>query len=393
MSLVKDVLLPILQLDNQNGLNLKRYAIHCLVCKLWKSSANDTITILNLNKLVKVSKYRKISLLAKILNEDVLIKFKNIMTLIINLPDLTSHWSDFYKIYNRKEYDLYNCGTKEKINDYIQHGCEKTLTTYHDRYNGNYLGNMFSAMASNFWYMTVYKTVNMFNDDPEKTKSYMEIMIIEELMKLKQLKSLIIKKDNIDINKLLLNLPKLKELLLTGNYPTNLSITLDKPHALESFALLRPFENLEFLEKLPALKKLMVINPNPYDVKYVVSICQLKELESLTVSTILLPLDIILEHCKNLKHLGLINSALRKEDLDFLINSNIKSIDLIEKYDSLFTDWRSLSNDAIYKMVMREFRHNKDNIGEFMVLRPDISIKYKNDILTDKMVDRSIYYF
>lgn len=394
MSLVIDVLIPILQLDNQNGIYLKRYSIHCLVCKVWKLAASDTIKILNLNKLVKVSKYRKISLLAKILNEDVLIKFKNMTKLIINLPDLITEWSDFYKIYSHKDYDLYNCGRKEMINDYVQNGYKKTLISYNDIYNGNYISNFVSTLASDLWYSAVSKTFNMFTDDPGKAKSYMEVIMIEELIQLKQLKTLIIKKGNIDINKVLLSLPKLKELFLTANYPTALAINIEKSHDLETFILLRPFENLDFLEKLPKLKKLIVINPNPHDTNYIISLCKLKELESLTISTMILPIEAILSCCKNLNHLGLIDYVLRTVDLEVLVNSNIKSVDLIEKYDDLlFTDWRSGRSQDAYKMVMREFRHTKKDIGDFMVLRPDISIKYKNNILTKTMVDRSIYYF
>ena len=44
-------------------------------------------------------------------------------------------------------------------------------------------------------------------------------------------------------------------------------------------------------------------------------------------------------------------------------------------------------------MKMREFRHTNNDIGEFMILHPDISIKYKNEILTNTMVDKIIYYF
>jgi hypothetical protein len=386
--LVKDVLIPILRLDNQNGVDLKRYNVHSLVCKEWKLATNESITILNLNGLVKVSKYRKISLLAKMINEHVIAKFKNIMTLIINLPDMLNQWTDFHKKFVNKDYNFYNCG--EMINDHINEGYDKNLKRYHEIYNGDFATNFVKLVASGLWYYTLIKSVYFF-DDFEKSKAYMEAIIIEQLIQLKQLKHFIIKKGNIDINKLLLNLPKLKELSLTGNYHGHIAINLDKHHDLETFILIRPFENLDFLEKLPKLKNLMVINLDT-DLKILSPIYKLKELESFTISTLELPVAMVLKNCQKLNHLGFINCTVNKEDLESITTSNIKSIDFIEKRD-LFHDWCSKMPEDLYKNHMRNFRHTTHDIEELMISRPDININYKNNIITNKTVNRSMYYF
>ena len=75
---IKDIFIPILRKDNESGLNLKRYRDQSLVSKEWRKLSITSITTIDINKLIKTSKYAKWALLAQILCDNILSRFPNL---------------------------------------------------------------------------------------------------------------------------------------------------------------------------------------------------------------------------------------------------------------------------------------------------------------------------
>jgi len=412
MQYIKDIFLPILRTDNESGLNLQRYRVQSLVCKEWRMLAMESITIINLNKLQDISKYRHFSLLAQIIDDDILVQFPNLNELIIYLPDVEHYWNDLYNKIENGKYDAYNSLTKDIINDYVKEGIDKTIASTVEIRNTtgimSGIGKIVGSISNLLWYGAVDRLSNVLEyNNAKSTKAYIENKIIEMLVKIKHLRTINITAGNITIDKLLSNIPNLKHLSLTGYYVKPLDIEITKEHKLETFRLLRPFQHKDrdILKKLPNLKNLtIIIENNEWQalLDVITNIMNLKYLEHLEISAMVLPLASMANKLKNLKHIGFINCLVKNENLDTLAKmENIKKIDFLENINNhLYTDWTdSFRTYKHYKRVMiANGNHTEQQMDDFMLLRPNIKINYKNDILDDSdntefdHFKKSLYY-
>lgn len=407
---IKDIFIPVLRIDNESGLNLRNYRSQSLVSKEWRILATESITIIDIDKLKKTSKYRKLSLLAKILSDDILSSFVNLDKLVIYLPDIDSNWLDLYDLIENKNHNTYDNLSKDTFTDYIYEGINKIATSAKNlRENENWsslISKSISIVSSFCWYLSIHKTINLLQyNDPILTKEYIENKFNENLINIKYLKTLIITSGSLNIGNLLEKLPNLKHLTLSDHYPTPIDIDVRDIHKLETFRLLRSFQQKDrnIFSKLTNLRNLTIITEKldqMINAKTIFDIIKLEHLENLEISLMHLPM---INKVTKLKRLGLINCLVTNDDLLELSNmKNIKNIDFIENIEHPFySDWtdhiRYLTGHNSYKEFMiNHKRHNEKDIENFLLLRPDVKINYRNDIINtsdnDYLHNKQLYY-
>jgi hypothetical protein len=317
------------------------------------------------------------------------------------LPDIESNWLDLHDVIKNKKYDTYNNISKDMFNDYVNEGINKIVASVIDDRIDLLSFKSLNIIGSMVWFKAIHTAIHLLQfDDPLIIKGYTVDKLCDILTKMKYLQTLTITSGSLNVGKLLQKLPNLKHLTLSGYYDSPIDIDIKDIHKLETFCLLRPFQqkNSDIFKKLTNLRNLTIITENEdqqLNSKTISEIIKLKHLDNLVIS--ISNLSMITE-LTNLKYLGLINCLVTNDDL-LKISSmkNIKNIDFIENIkDPLYTDW---TDHMSYFTEYREFmtineRHNEKDIENFSLLRPDIKINYKDDILNATKNDslREVYY-
>lgn len=89
---VYDIFIKILGTANENGLDLKTYRSEASVCKEWRVLATNSITKLQIIKLMETTRHRKWTLLAHIIADYPLHRFPNLIDLALPFPTSAKHW-------------------------------------------------------------------------------------------------------------------------------------------------------------------------------------------------------------------------------------------------------------------------------------------------------------
>jgi len=346
-----DICIQILKFSNQKGLDLKTYSNQALVSKRWRILAINSVTMININDLMKKSKYREYALLAQILCDYHLHKFPNLSTIMIKFPIAPRDSNDLYN-YMRDYNARYN---HSYLKEYVDNGIQKYMNNESCTFG---LKECIYQLSNCIWYYSVDKLANTLTFEETKIVN-IDRQLFYVFNDFKNLSTLVTNAtSNTDISFYLKNISNLKHLIFMNNTPLLFS-DVQGEYKLETLVCKGGFKG-DFinLAKLPYLRKLHTKIEKDYNDEYVSYFMEniveyLNNVEILYIETLKLT-SIIFKYIvklQKLKELGIICGMIPNSELYYILgtmSSELSNLKTLKIYDLL----KQLTQEQIYNIKL-----------------------------------------